>query len=240
MNNILLNIDDLISDNTYSLKDSFRLDHLHTVLKINEGDEVRVCLINEGLANGVISKSTSQEIQIKTTEFSKKELPWVDLLVGLSRPPTCKKVLEHGATLGVNQFHFFKAELSEKSYLQSKLFKDEQYQKLIELGLSQSGVYHQMPKFNLSSFNPLHEYKDVKQKYILSLETKETFRDQEIDFNQPVLLAIGPERGWTRSETNLFKENGFKEVSISTSILRVETAVFTSLGQLELLKMSHL
>jgi RsmE family RNA methyltransferase len=239
MNNILLTADDQISEFHYSLKDQFRLDHIHNILKLEINDSVRLCHINKGLSKGRITQICKDEVLIKTDEFKNKNLPWVDLLIGLSRPPTCKKVIEHGSTLGVGQFHFFKAELSEKSYLQSKLFKEKQYEKLIELGLSQSGVYHQLPELKLSVYNPLNDYKNIRQKYILSLETESTFADENIDFSRPTLLAIGPERGWTANEISLFKENGFKEISISSSILRVETAVFTSLGQLELLKMQQ-
>ncbi len=240
MNNILLSDKDLVEENTYLITDRFRLDHIHTILKLKKDDNVRVCLIDQGLSTGLIKDISSDEVKIEASDFQIKELPWVNLLIGLSRPPTCKKLLEHASTLGVNKFHFFKAELSEKSYLQSKLFKTEQYLGLIKLGLSQSGVYHKLPSFQLSTHNPLKDYKDIKQKYILSLDTKHTFQSEEISFQKPLVLAIGPERGWTKHETSLFKENGFKEICISNSILRVETAVFTSLGQLELLKMQQL
>ena len=53
-----------------------------------------------------------------------------------------------------------------------------------------------------------------------------------------ITLAIGPERGFIPSEEELFIEKGFKPVKISESILRVEHAAFSSIAQLDFLRMS--
>ena len=48
---------------------------------------------------------------------------------------------------------------------------------------------------------------------------------------QKAVAAIGSERGWTNSERQLFKQNGFELLSMGKRILRTETAstVATSL-----------
>jgi hypothetical protein len=46
-----------------------------------------------------------------------------------------------------------------------------------------------------------------------------------------VIVAVGPERGWTDEEARLFcNEAGFQAATIGTSILRVDTAVSAGLG----------
>ena len=44
------------------------------------------------------------------------------------------------------------------------------------------------------------------------------------------ILAIGPERGWTEDEAKMFVNCGFKSATLGASILRVDTAVVSSLG----------
>jgi 16S rRNA (uracil1498-N3)-methyltransferase len=45
-----------------------------------------------------------------------------------------------------------------------------------------------------------------------------------------IVLAIGPEGGWTASEINLFKGAGWHSASLGPRILRVETAVIAALA----------
>ena len=134
--------------------------------------------------------------QLELGEISAGGRQWFDLVVGLSRPQTSKKILEHGTTFGARRFHFFKAALSDKSYLDSKIFIDRAYEEFLVAGLSQAATYTHLPEFKLDKYNIAHQYKDTPQKYILDLDTDRTFLDLPIDFTRPITLAIGPERGF--------------------------------------------
>jgi 16S rRNA (uracil1498-N3)-methyltransferase len=46
--------------------------------------------------------------------------------------------------------------------------------------------------------------------------------------NESVLLAIGPEGGWTEEELSLFAENGWMSASLGETILRAETAAIAA------------
>lgn len=48
--------------------------------------------------------------------------------------------------------------------------------------------------------------------------------------NQEVLLAIGPEGGWTKSELDLFHEAGWVSASLGSTILRAETAAIAAMA----------
>jgi 16S rRNA (uracil1498-N3)-methyltransferase len=45
-----------------------------------------------------------------------------------------------------------------------------------------------------------------------------------------VVLAIGPEGGWTRDEVQLFRNAGWVPVSLGENILRAETAAIAALA----------
>ena len=238
MNTLLISSSDLIGDDLYAIKDSFRLGHLKNILKLQEGDSIKICFIDKGIGRGCITSIKNDHIKISTKEspFLKKNEPWCDLLIGLSRPQTCKKVLELGTSLGVNSFEFVKAKLSEKSYGQSKLFQNEAYNEFILNGLSQSATFYKRPSLTLSSKINLDKVKNRTQKIVLSPYTKKSLNSVKLNFSEPLTVAIGPERGWTKDELDHFRNNGFFEVSLSPSILRVETATVAILSQLELLK----
>jgi 16S rRNA (uracil1498-N3)-methyltransferase len=47
---------------------------------------------------------------------------------------------------------------------------------------------------------------------------------------QGVMLAIGPEGGWTAAEIALFVRDGWQSASLGPRILRVETAVIAAIA----------
>mgnify|MGYP001193350599 CR=1 FL=1 len=238
MNTLLISSSDLIDDDLYEIKDSLRFGHLKNILKLKEGDPIKVCFINRGIGKGYITSIEKNHFKVSTkgSPFIKKSEPWCDLLIGLSRPQTCKKVLELGTSLGVNSFEFVKADLSEKSYGDSKIFQNKAYEEFILNGLSQSATFYKKPFFTLSSKINLDKYNDRTQKIVLSPYTNKSLNDVKLNFADPLTVAIGPERGWTKDELEYFRNNDFFEVSLSPSILRVETATVAILSQLELLK----
>jgi RsmE family RNA methyltransferase len=230
----------IISDENGVITDPKIMGHLHTVLKSKVGDILRIGVLNHDIYSGEILNLDQATCVLKLTLVEKAELPWFNLIVGLSRPQTMKKILEHGTTFGASGFHFFKAELSEKSYLDSKIFSGQAYNEFMLDGLSQSGIYTHMPSFALEKYNPASQYqKKTAQKFILDLDTDNTFHDYTIDKTLPLHLAIGPERGFTRNDIVEFHQAGFQSVKISSTILRVEHAVYAAIAQLELLKQSR-
>lgn len=239
MNNLLLKPEDKVSNNEYAVRDTHRLTHLREVLKVNINQELSACLLNQGLCQAVVKNIHEKEIIFDIHSLQDGAASLYHLWVGLSRPQTIKKILEHGSTLGVGSFHFFKAELSEKSYMTSKVLTPEESNELCDLGLAQSGCYFQTPKVEVIPYLPNDRFAnlDKTQKFILDLETDKTFEDYPIDFSQPIHLAIGPERGWVKKEIEHFHQAGFQSVAISPTILRVEYAMAVSLGQLDMLKM---
>ncbi|MBC7712766.1 MAG: RNA methyltransferase [Rhizobacter sp.] len=230
MNSLILkNSDGIITDPKI-------ISHLHETLKAQNGDNFKCTILNQGLSIGSISSLTDKECRLNLSPLTPYEPQWFNLIVGVSRPQTSKKVLEHSTTFGAKNIHFFKATLSEKSYLDSKVFEDcEEY---LLAGLSQSAIYGEIPSVKVDKYNPADSYKDHPQKFILDLNGKENFLQMSsgINFDTPVTLAIGPERGFISEDIERFHQAGFKSVKISSSILRVEHAIYSAVSQLELIR----
>lgn len=232
MNSLILNNTDGI------ITDARVITHLHETLKASTGDTFKCTVLGKGLALGTLESITKNECRLVLSEIRPAHPQWFNLVVGISRPQTSKKILEHATTFGAKNIHFFKASLSEKSYLDSKVFEDSEMQEHLVAGLSQSAIYGELPLVKVDKYNPADSYKVLPQKFILDLNGKENFLQTalNIDFNIPVTLAVGPERGFISEDIERFHQAGFKSVRISSSILRVEHAIYSAVSQLELIR----
>ncbi len=242
MNRVVLFEQDRISNDQFIIRDEARLKHLTSHLKISTGDLLRAAIIGHGLASVAVHSLNNKEVILKVTDdFQRPCHNDISLIVATSRPPTMKKVIEHGTTLGVKHFHFFSAALSEKSYLQSKVLEESKLNELATLGLSQSGQLWQMPTFEFSKNLKQaleKQNQNSSQNYLLSLRGERTLLNSRPDFNAPCAFFIGPERGWTNQEEDYLIENKVVPILLSQHILRVETAAFALLSQMELLQLS--
>lgn len=167
---------------------------------------------------------------IKREKLSPKPSP-LTLILGLSRPLVMKRLLKDASALGVKKLIIVKTELSDKSYLQSSLWKEEVNNLLKEGAIQAKSTYipeffiypnmniliESLPKENNLSRWVLHPYENS-----LSLINQEPS-------NQGVIMAIGSERGWTKREIELFEANNFTSLSMSKRILRTETATIAGL-----------
>lgn len=230
----------ILKDHSGNICDPHVLSHIHSTLKLKVGDEIKCTLLNEGRLLGTVTELSLKHCKLELGPLKKGEPQWFDLIIGLSRPQTTKKILEHATTFGAGSFHFFKAILSEKSYLDSKIFVNNAYEEFLLAGLSQSAIYTELPKFKLDLTNPSTKYnKADTQKFILDLKCHTNFLDVDIDFNKPITLAVGPERGFISEDIEQFHHAGFTSIKISSSILRVEHAVYSAISQLELLRKQY-
>lgn len=211
--------------------------HLHETLRSSIGDVLKCAIIGKGLCQARITELTPTYCQLALGTIAQAKPPWFNLVVGISRPQTLKKILEHATTYGAAQIHFFKAALSDKSYLDTKVLEENERLEYLRAGLSQSGIYATLPEIKVDRYNPAAQYAGVPQKYILDLAGSSSFLElgPELDFSSPITLAIGPERGFIREDIDRFHQAGFKSVKISSSTLRVEHAIYSALAQLELL-----
>lgn len=203
-------------------------DHLRDVVKVKVGDELKATILEDGLTTlKVLSIYENIEVEVGKT-FPGRSYP-IQLIIGASRPPTMKKLFEHCSAMGVQSFYIYKAILSDKSYLTSKVY--EKFEELSLLGLSQSAVFYKAPTLK-KTYNYEQDPNRTVQKIILSPYAKTKLKDVKIDINGPLKIAIGPERGWTNQEIEEYKNLGFQEVSLGPSIMRVENAAITIMGHL--------
>lgn len=155
------------------------------------------------------------------------------LVVGLSRPPTIKKILKEASALGVCEFVLCGTENSEKSYRQSKLFRDEALQRVLIEGAQQAGSTS-LPRVSIKGnlSKALAGFSRDDGANLLALDNNRPSISLT-DFwrkagssskNSKTVLAVGSERGWTNNELDNLEDAGFTLCRMGQRVLRVETA----------------
>ncbi len=208
-----------------------------------EGQVIRIAVF--GGDRGVASlRKVDQSEMILDLGQMERSLPLrsIDLVVGLSRPQTVKKVIQTAVMSGVRSLRFVQTENGEKSYGTSHLLRPQALRDETVRALEQTGeglapcvtVHRSFLHFQKDGLCLLTS--DSKTAKILaqpageSLASTSLLRDSE-----SAVIAVGPEAGWSLGEVTGFEELGFRRVGLGPRVMRVEIALCFLLGQLQVL-----
>jgi len=199
--------------------------HLTQTVGLQPGKTFFVGIKNEFRGLATIQKISPWLIFTVEWEKEKQERLPLELLVGLPRPQTAKKILYDAASLGLSKIIFFVSEKGDPGYLSSSLWKNNEWKDFVLRGTEQACSCLIPEVVHVSSMEEgiklLHP-----QSWRVSLDpyiAKESLKakTRELSFGT---LAIGPERGWSDDERSVLKTNGFSFYHLGDRILRVETA----------------
>ena len=184
-----------------------------------------------GIKNGFRGLATVKALGQKLifiVEWEKEKqspLP-LQLLVGLPRPQTAKKILYEAACLGIKKICFFVSEKGDPGYLNSSLWRNNEWEDFLLRGAEQSccciipEVTHSSSLLECLGLIDPAGWKAALDPYTAD----KALRSNPSHFTSGT-LAIGPERGWSENERKLLKGGGFNFYHLGDRILRVETAV---------------
>ena len=209
-----------------------RFEHVRGVLRMGIGDRFDVGIINGPVGKAEISSLDREELEISVEWGSRPPLPPpVILMVGMCRPATARKILLTAPTLGVLELIFMDTDRSDPAYRKASLWKDNEWQSRLIEGTEQAFDTY-VPPLHLE--NSLEEaiLRLPEGSLKLALDVYEgagRLSAVELSFQDPVYLAVGPERGWSNKDRNLLRDKGFRLVSLNERVLKVETAVTVGL-----------
>ena len=221
-----------------------RTRHILTVLKIKVGGLFYIGFVNSERALVKI-ESINEEgsilLRIVKRMASPPCLP-VDLLIGMPRPHTAKRILFEATCLGVRRLHFFQSDRSEPSYMKSRLWQQGVYKDRLRLGAEQSFTTH-IPEVLLSSslreaLSRINLETDSIAKlaldnydaeHSLGRKLKNISSNKGLNISC-VFLALGSERGWSSSEQALLINDLWELAHIGDRVLRLEMAVVSAIA----------
>jgi RsmE family RNA methyltransferase len=213
---------------------------------IREGQTVRVGVLGGLKGEARVLSATQAAIALELS-LSENPLPPepIDLIVGVSRPQTIKKVIQAAVMLGVRSLHFVRSEQGEKSYLQSRSLDEDQILDESIKALEQVWdtrapeiLVHRTFAYFLEKKYPVLISEVGRTLSLVAHPTGEPLSapDRSRFSDSHVVVAIGPERGWSAQEIELFAQAGFKVIGLGDRVVRVEIALVLLMGQLQLLR----
>ena len=243
MNRILFEKDEIVDG--IATFGGERAEHVMNVLHGEVGQILKTGEIGGFIGTGVItgitrppSSVSSPEITVACSHDKRSLRPWVDLILAPPRPRVMKRLLPQLATMGVGRIFLVGAKKAEKDFWGATLLKPKNYRPLLIDGLMQAGTsilptletrrnFRKFVKEELDTLWP-----EAKRIVAHPYDGNRTIEQPERSNNRAILLAVGPEGGWTDEEVTLLEEHGFARYSLGSRILRTDTATIALLAQL--------
>ncbi len=162
--------------------------------------------------------------------------PWVDLILAPPRPRVMKRLLPQLAAMGVGRIFLVGAQKVEKAFWGATLLKENVYRPLLIDGLMQAGTTALPtvePRRNFKSFirEELDELLPSQNRIIAHPYGAGGAKVLE-GCSGRLVLAVGPEGGWTDEEVAMLEDKGFFRYSLGQRILRTDTATIALLAKL--------
>jgi len=245
MNLILITPEELDTTGRAQLADT-RAEHICKVLRAEPGKELRIGLLNGPFGVGTLEELSEDSVTL-TCEFEAEPppRPSIDLLLAMPRPKVLKRLWAQFAALGVGRVFITNAEKVERYYFDTHILEPDFYNARFIEGLQQARDTH-LPEVtivkNLKPFLETETFPDIGKKLVADPSgTQNIFQCLETDCvgvqrfaaqEQNVLVAVGPEGGWTPYELEMFEAHGFEVFSMGPRILRTDTACVALLGMI--------
>lgn len=220
-----------------------RVDQLWRAYLKLRGQEIHISVF--GGDRGIASLRTvdAQEIILDVAQME-PSLPLrpIDLVIGLSRPQTVKKVIQTAVMTGVRSLHLLQTEHGEKSYgtshlLEADALHDETIKALEQIGEGLSpaiSIHRSFAHFCKNGLRALTS-DELTIKILAHPGGISLASVAQLPQSKVAVVAVGPEPGWSVSELESFEELGFTRVGLGPRVMRVEIALSFLLGQLQVL-----
>jgi len=235
MNLILVEPHELAGD-CVTLHDE-RATHIREMLRAQAGDSLRVGLLDGPRGTATITTLDGVQVELHCTwEKETPPIPRVDLLLALPRPKVLRRLWAQLAALGVGRIVLTNAAKVERNYFDTHVVQPATYRALLLEGLQQAQDTR-LPLVSLhKQLKPLvedrlDEFFPHTLRLLADPAAKENLGDRISEkFSGRVLLAVGPEGGWTDFERDLFAQQGFLGIGLGPRTLRTDTACIALLA----------
>jgi len=218
------------------------------VLRKRQGDSLAAGLLGASLfgpAPGSLGRAFVRRLDAEgmvldyEAEAEAPSLAPLRLLLGFPRPIQASRLLRDLASLGLAEILLSGTELGEKSYLESDLWKKEEWRQAILEGAEQA-ANPRLPRVErawtleralgtLAGAAAGPGEPDWKAGGFVVLHPGEDLPDLgSLPPASPLTLAIGSERGWTERELDLLDSAGFVRAGLGSRILKTETAAIAA------------
>ncbi|NPA67394.1 MAG: 16S rRNA (uracil(1498)-N(3))-methyltransferase [Chlorobi bacterium] len=203
--------------------------HCVRVLRLKTGDKVQLINGKGKLFVCEITDDNPKRCSVKIIETTeKKERKPFKLHIAVAPVKNINRFeifLEKATEIGIDKIIPFVSRYSER-----KTIKPERLEKVIIAATKQSKAFFKPVLSDLISFEELINTNFKGEKYIAHCYDSDTKKHikEVYEKGKDVLILIGPEGDFSQEEIKQAVSKGFKEISLSDSRLRTETAGITA------------
>lgn len=222
-------IADVVIDNRAILTGSHAT-HLSRVLRVHLGQEFDI------VASGVLRRGKIADIQEDRVEFDLGDeifaanLPSFTVALSIFKFDRMEWAIEKCTEIGVSRIIPMIAQRTESHLASAAVKRVERWRRIAHQAAEQSRRVSP-PQIE----DPLKAKEAAARRATLRIlldETESTTALKSVLQSYPsgeeVVLAIGPEGGWTQGELDLFHDEGWISASLGSTILRAETAAIAA------------
>jgi 16S rRNA (uracil1498-N3)-methyltransferase len=236
VNVILFESREIDDDGTVCL-DGPRAEHIAHVLKSAPGDEIRVGVLGGPRGVGTIVALREGAVYLRCLlEPVPPPVPRVDLLLALPRPKVMRRLWAQLAALGVGQIILTNAARVERNYFDTHVLGAACYIPLLIDGLQQAGDTR-LPSVSIHRRFKVLVEDELDGLFASGLRVAaqpaahaSLLTAVQEHVGHRVLLAVGPEGGWTSFELGLLSARGFLQAGAGIRTLRTDTACIALLA----------
>lgn len=227
-----------VQDDLIFITDMSDINHISNVLRYEQGDKLTLSEQSGHLYQVEILaiKLDLIETKIISKENSDKALKTnIVLAQSILKSQKQDLVIQKAVELGVNQIIPF---ISKNTVVKFESEKDkkhkvDRWQKIANEASKQCERVSLPEVRQIISFNELMALTDFDVRFVCVERNAENTIKSFLRENQKkdnVLVIIGPEGGWDKSELNKFNEYNVNQVSLGNLILRAETAAIMAIS----------
>ncbi|MGE5196078.1 MAG: RsmE family RNA methyltransferase [Anaerolineae bacterium] len=202
--------------------------HLAHVMRAKVGKEVELVNGQGFLATALVDRIDKHHAELVIRSVARSEIKTTSVILAQALPlfNRLEFIIEKATELGIQQFWLFPSMLSEKEEL--SLNQQKRLEHLLIGAMKQSGRLYlpsllHLPLLEKWTEKPLGTlfFGDTRENAPLAWSA---FSGKQ-KMKSPLLLFIGPEKGWHSKEVEMLENTfGAEGVKLSDQILRVDTA----------------
>jgi len=211
--------------------------HLLKVLHKKSGDSFEAGILGGKCGTGMIIKINLDGSILFTVNCTNPPPPRLQLRIAVAfvRPIQMRRLFRDLSNIGVSYIDIAGTDIGEKSYRDSKLIIDGGAHSALVEGAVQARdtqipdlkVYDNLDMWlNERPWEKIENRQTIRSPLLIAMDNvnPEGSFFSLIPSGRPAVIAIGPERGWSDRERELFENAGFLRLSMGERALRTETA----------------
>lgn len=220
--------DRVAGDRAYLLADN--ADHLFRVLRVKVGQEFDV-VAGGVLRAGKVVAASAREVEFELgAAVSGTELPEVIVYLSIFKFDRMEWALEKLTELGVARIVPMIARRTESHLAKAAEKRVERWRKIAREAAQQSRRLTPPEIADPAALRAAIAGASGTRIILSEAEENISLKSALAGARLPVLLAFGPEGGWTPEELAMFAQAGWKPASLGATILRAETAAIAAVA----------